>query len=672
MKKLNKLIVFLGLAMLFAGCKNNVAGANKTGFKISTNLTQRTVNPEVDVNDFTSISVEVFEGSSSVATREWNSYADAVKDCVEVPVGTYNAVLTAKAENIVYKGLVNNIKINKKATTVVNFIVSLVDMNFTEGTGNVYVLLTYPSEVAAVEGVLINNTTKEEVEDFSFEEVVPELKVREVSVEEGETTVGEVPVIAEAPATKHVLFENSEMPAGSYKIIYKFYSDENKTALVAQYAEVINVVEGLTSSVEREIKDLNATYTITYDLNGGSWAEGFTPVTKFSRLSDTIVLPTDGFKVFRSNSGINRWVDQNGETIKEIAKGTIGDITVSVEWRNLATGIKSDKDFLFFERIDSDPVQLNTDVTIEEGSSYSVVWSSSDTSVVTVDNTGLVIPVGKGTAVINAVVDNVISSTVAVVLDASDTLSYDQGTIVEGSDIYANPTDQRVGYYLRNDGYFDFRGRPDTSVSYMKTTFNNKGWIMNINGSEASNSGEPGVYYWSNGNGRALKLVLKPVIAYDSETNTSFMNLYYSLTNISTSILENCKFGSHADIMINTNDSASIYSTSYGSRMYTTYNNGAIAFDVYTTGGEDCTPVDTFWFGYFNERQSHLYDNAILKASVKNRDTGMAYSWQGITLRPGETVIKSVRMTLIPLDNDGYKQMLEDITALENEIAAGN
>ena len=71
---------------------------------------------------------------------------------------------------------------------------------------------------------------------------------------------------------------------------------------------------------------------------------------------------------------------------------------------------------------------------------------------------------------------------------------------------------------------------------------------------------------------------------------------------------------------------------------------------MYCCSGDDCTPVDTLWYGGYWERFNHLWDGTIRDTPLTNTDSGMCYSWMNIDIEPGETVLKSIRMTLVEYD----------------------
>lgn len=72
-------------------------------------------------------------------------------------------------------------------------------------------------------------------------------------------------------------------------------------------------------------------YTITYNLDGGSW-NNFTPTTSYNVDSSTITLPSAS-NVSKTDYVLDHWEDGAGNTITEIPAGSTGNKTVVAVWR---------------------------------------------------------------------------------------------------------------------------------------------------------------------------------------------------------------------------------------------------------------------------------------------------------------------------------------------------
>ena len=73
-----------------------------------------------------------------------------------------------------------------------------------------------------------------------------------------------------------------------------------------------------------------ATYTITYNLDGGSWKSGFTPVTE-RNVNTGITLPTAD-NIEKTNYVFIGWYDENGDKVTQIPSDTAKDISVTAKY----------------------------------------------------------------------------------------------------------------------------------------------------------------------------------------------------------------------------------------------------------------------------------------------------------------------------------------------------
>ena len=304
-----------------------------------------------------------------------------------------------------------------------------------------------------------------------------------------------------------------------------------------------------------------------------------------------------------------------------------------------SAGIYMDRRVIIFKGTSDSPVTLIP--TIVGYDTSNPVWTSLDTNVATVQN-GVVSPVNYGITTVKFESGGAASYVFVIVMQNYANTTYDAGT-VQASNGYFTDSANVVSFQFNYDGHLDFQGRLSTSSGWAKTTCGSWGWGWNVNGTDVS---------IPNGNNTVsvgeVDLTVIPVMAYDSSTNTSYVVIYQLLTNTGTTKLTGQKFASHSDTMLANNDRANIISKPYGARMYDPSTR--LAFDMYCCSGDDCTPVDTLWYGYWNSREQHLWDGTITTTNVLNTDTGMAYGWMNIDIEPGETVLKSIRMTLVEYD----------------------
>ena len=303
-----------------------------------------------------------------------------------------------------------------------------------------------------------------------------------------------------------------------------------------------------------------------------------------------------------------------------------------------SAGIYMDRRVIIFKGTSDSPVTLIPTIVGYDNSNP--VWTSLDTRVAVVQN-GVVSPVNYGITTVKYEAGGGTAYVFVIVMQDYANTTYDSGTIPAETGYYTDSANV-VSYSLKN-GSLDFRGRLTSSSQWAMTTFSNGGWWWYVNGNSVS---------FRNSNNTVsvgdIDLTVIPVLAYDSSTNTSYVVIYQLLTNTSNIKLVNQKFGSSCDTKLANNDRADIVPKSYGARMYDP--NTKLAFDMYCCDGPDCTPVDTLWYGVYYEGPDHLWDGTIRDTPLTNTDSGMAYAWMNIDIEPGETVLKSIRMTLVEYD----------------------
>ncbi len=112
---------------------------------------------------------------------------------------------------------------------------------------------------------------------------------------------------------------------------------KGRTPRAPQVAEILgyNFV-GWSEDITSVTKDMEVTpvyekaeYIIKYVLNGGS--SKVTLVEKYNYETDTIVLPTTSEMTIEKGAFVN-WLDEEGNVVTEIVKGSTGDITLYAKW----------------------------------------------------------------------------------------------------------------------------------------------------------------------------------------------------------------------------------------------------------------------------------------------------------------------------------------------------
>ncbi|WP_310602700.1 hypothetical protein [Anaerosporobacter sp.] len=182
----------------------------------------------------------------------------------------------------------------------------------------------------------------------------------------------------------------------------------------------------------------------------------------------------------------------------------------------------------------------------------------------------------------------------------------------------------KISYCIKNTtGTVDIQGASQT-----KTTYSNAGWGL------------------ANGN-TSVQLYAVPTIVTGVSGN-QYVRLTYVARNNTTSTVSSYRFGINCDSMIGTNDSAPVYTTTYGMRVAASTAANALAFAVITKTsnaadglGRMVDNVTTQWYGNYSSRTSNQYV-AGSTTTLTNIDSGMSLSWQNITLAPGEVKTYSI------------------------------
>lgn len=142
-------------------------------------------------------------------------------------------------------------------------------------------------------------------------------------------------------------------------------------------------------------------------------------------------------------------------------------------------------------------------------------------------------------------------------------------------------------------------------------------------------------------------------IGLDFVSEGKALQIRYTIKNTSGTLVEGLSFGSHADIQIGGDDSATI--TTFDDSQPVDQNRGfkMVSRDDTNLAGEyaqfnffgkrsvGVTDVDSFWFGRYGNRRDNLF-NQIEEHDLEGTDSGMAYSWQNRTIGAGGTQVYTV------------------------------
>lgn len=324
MKKILKLFIGLILFVMFS-CHNitnseqeTLETNNHAYISISLNENARTVLPQsADFAKDFELSFELQgqqEGKDLQTIKKWTGTAEKTAytlmtedTSVLINTGLWNFELSVqKAGQKVLFGTLEEITI-QAGTNTLNFGTL---QNITSGNGSVSVALSFPQEgrVQAVQGGLYN-LDGTALEGFEKESLT--------------ITTSE---------KSDVRYNKENVPCGTYLVKFELFSDKEATKTMNVYTEIVQVATGFVSAAQRTLEQLNTLYTITYDLSGGEFVEGFTAQASFNQFM-TVTLPT-AENLLKTGYVFVGWKNDQGDTVTEIPVGTIGDLTLTAQWEN--------------------------------------------------------------------------------------------------------------------------------------------------------------------------------------------------------------------------------------------------------------------------------------------------------------------------------------------------
>lgn len=363
-------------ALVFASCsmgntfeKQDTGTDGKTAYiTVGLNDASRTALPSVSgADDFTSFTLKATtenENAAAVPETSWTSddtataYAKMTAEKFAVTSGaSYTFTLTAVKGGATWQGATT--KTIEAGVNSLSFTLSLAALS-TEGKGAINVTLTVPDAVKAVEAWLYQ--TDEET-CFSEDDENPSL------------------TFADGKAT----YARSDIAAGNYVLVYTLYGDEEKTLKLGQWREYAGITDGVTSTSSPVIAsndDLAQIYTITLNLNGGTFTGTFPGsytrhyFDEYAAIglpwdgirSDGVVLNDDGeVEIYKKNCFFDGWYDAetDGEAVDCIKSKMMGDITLWAYWTDTLTldGI----DLIYKQGIDNLKKNLNLQPLLDKG-----------------------------------------------------------------------------------------------------------------------------------------------------------------------------------------------------------------------------------------------------------------------------------------------------------------
>lgn len=300
MKKQN---VFYGILLMFSilffGCSNlsgKTEEAKSQGVKFQIDIgMERTVVPSGFLNAKYTLTGNF--GGESKTLAENKSISELQTQVFWLESGIWSFTLEAYVDSA-KKGTatISNQNISSSSATL-TFTFTGITFDYASGTGGTAVTLTFPktAKVAAVTAQLYNADGSENA-NFTQSSLIPKDKNENL---------------------KQVTFTNSNVNAGSYLLGFNLYQDTGLTSKIGQWREIVNVANGCESASVINITNLNTLYSITYELNGLEWAEGFTAPSSYNACQGVVLPIAENFTNETDFGGWYTTEDFSGTAVKD-------------------------------------------------------------------------------------------------------------------------------------------------------------------------------------------------------------------------------------------------------------------------------------------------------------------------------------------------------------------
>ncbi len=310
----------------------------------------RSALPNVTLDNLNSIVLYYLDASADYGMNvigSWSSYTEMVEDTMSFKTGTYKFVLIAMAQDMLFTQQ-KTFTIGSGSNRLSFNLAHNVMFSDKCGKGGVDVVVRYSSEnVAKVVGGL-----------YSVDgDVIPGYTPDEVEI--GEGGVSE--------------FVKSNVPAGYYLVMFHFYADDAKKLLIGSCREYVSVVNDLTSDTECSLDAMSKIFDISYNLNGGSWKNGYVKPEKYTRLMSFVTLPTIE-NVTKTDVTFDGWYDNaafKGNAITGIPGGSTGNKTFYAKWTEQSSNVTIE--FNYKNSVYTQTVKRNVETMLATASTIGLV-----------------------------------------------------------------------------------------------------------------------------------------------------------------------------------------------------------------------------------------------------------------------------------------------------------
>ncbi len=331
MKKIFLLIAAFCAMSYFAACsdllseaKTYVAIATENGNELSSGEAMLSFSldakndiscsalPNISADFFDSITIyyRPVDGTRDIEIDTWHSNGELKAASVPFKTGTWIfSVLAVCETGYYYTEETKTIKAGKNSLLFTLIPMMMQELEARHGYGSLYVSAAFPVDnLKLVTGGLYTMD----------EEKVPGFEDEDLQVSQRGTTY----------------YEQDDIPAGDYILIFKFFADTEKKILLGTYREFAGIFALARSESKVVLQSLSNLYSISYETNGGAFAEGYSPCLSYTRHSQSLSLP-DETQITKAGSDFGGWYeDENfeGPVVDYIPSGSVGNKKFYAKW----------------------------------------------------------------------------------------------------------------------------------------------------------------------------------------------------------------------------------------------------------------------------------------------------------------------------------------------------
>ncbi len=314
--KIKNLIIVVGTLLLFAlfnGCSNNnenVAFDYENRAFITVGISDesaRTVLPTALTRDELSYVLKGRKASESAMTQlgSWANYA-ALQSMTKIELTTgdwYFTLEASKDDNVVLTSTIS------KSISYGNNSLSFTLNETSTGNGSLNVSLSYPENGIAKVTAGLFDLAGTAVTGYAAQNLT------------ATTTNG----------VSTVTYNKTSVAKGSYILRFYLYQNASDSTYINTYSVIVRVAPGCTTTGAEEIEKLNTVYSITYELNEGTWDDDIYIPLSYTNYT-TITLPVT---LSKNGAVFAGWFDNaelTGQRVTKIPLGTDGNKTYYAKW----------------------------------------------------------------------------------------------------------------------------------------------------------------------------------------------------------------------------------------------------------------------------------------------------------------------------------------------------